>query len=255
MDRFTDKVAIIAGGASGIGEWAAYRIASEGGSIVIADTNTARAEATCDTIRSQHGASALFVEANLTDEAACQAVVSRTLDTFGRLDVLVNSTGVSPGGGTVIDTSLEHWDKLIDIDLKAIFLMCKYAIPPMIEAGQGSIVNISSIGGMGGAPHGMAFQTAKGGLVNLTKHMAIAHAQQGVRVNCICPGVIYTPLVERWLSNEDAHERARALHPMNRVGKPEETAAAIAFLASDDASFITGAILPVDGGHLARAGA
>mgnify|MGYP000215173721 CR=1 FL=1 len=178
MPRFTDKVVIMAGGASGIGEAAGYRLASEGASVVVADIDTQRGQSTCENIRTKYSTTALFVEADLTDESACQQVLARTLEAFGKLDGLVNSTGVRPGGGTVIDTHLDLWNKLIDIDLKAVFLMCKYAIPPMIEAGHGSIVNVSSIGGMGGAPHGMAFQTAKGGLINLTKHMAIAHAPE-----------------------------------------------------------------------------
>ena len=254
MKRFEGKVVVIAGGASGIGQDAAYRLASEGANVVIADMNRNTGESTVNKVKADYDVSALFVKADLTIESDCKRVAQETLDHFGRLDVLVNSTGVPVGGGTTIDTTLEHWNKLIDVDLKAVFLMSKYAIPPMIDAGKGAVVNVSSIGGMRGSATGMAFQAAKGGVINLTRHMAVAHAQQGVRVNCICPGVIRTPLVEEWLADEEGYRRACSWHAMNRVGTPQETSAAIAFLASDEASFITGAILAVDGGHLAKGG-
>jgi NAD(P)-dependent dehydrogenase (short-subunit alcohol dehydrogenase family) len=249
--RFEGRAALIAGGASGIGRGAAIRLAQEGAAVAIADINAETGGETCRQVEAM-GGSALFVLADVTEELDCRRMVEETVRELGRLDVLVNSTGVPTGGGTVVDTTLEHWNKLLDVDLKAVYLASRFAVPEMVKVGGGAIVNVSSIGGLRGSLTGMAFQAAKGGVINLTRHMAIAHAAQHIRVNCICPGVIDTPLVERWLSDPQEYKRACALHPMNRIGKPEETAAAIAFLASDEASFITGAVLPVDGGFLAK---
>lgn len=248
--RFAGKVALITGGGSGLGRAAAMRLAQEGGVIGLAGR---RLETTCkvrEEIESL-GGKALAIQCDVGQELDCQQMVEQIIGEFDRLDVLITCAGIHGGGQTVVDTPLEIWEQVLNTDLKGAYLSSKFAIPQMRKVGGGSIVHVSSIGGMRGSSQGMAFQSAKGGLINLTRHMAVAHGPENIRVNCICPGVVTTPLTEQWLSDPRVHKIVCTWHPMNRIGKPEEFAAAAAFLASDEASFITGAILPVDGGYLA----
>jgi len=176
-------------------------------------------------------------------------MVKETVKAFGRLDVLFTSAGVG-AGGTVVDISEEDWDRVVNLDLKGVYLSSKFAIPEMRKVGGGAIVHISSIGGLRGIS-GASFNAAKGGVINLTRSMAVAHAAENIRVNCVCPGYIATPIIQRILDDPERLKRVSARHPMGRIGKAEEVAAAVAFLASDEASFITGAIHAVDGGYLA----
>ena len=247
-DRFEGKVAIITGGASGIGKATAERLASEGAAVVIADVDQAKGQAACREVE-QAGGKAVHIPTDVTSAADTEKMVSLTLAHFGRLDVLVPAAGKG-AGGTVDNTSEEDWDSVVDLDLKGVFLSAKFSIPQMRKTGGGAIVCISSIGGLRGDWGGPAFSAAKAGVVNLTRHLAIAHAAENIRVNCICPGVIETPLTTNWLSKPKVLEAVTARHPIGRLGTAEEVAAAAAFLASDEASFITGAILPVDGGSL-----
>lgn len=248
--RFKNKVALITGGGSGIGRATAIRLAQEGAAIGVVGRNLDKIKKVSQYIETQ-GGQAIGIQCDVTSESDCRHMIEQIIQRFSRLDVLVCSAGIHGGGETVVDTPVALWDEVLNIDLRGAYLSAKFAIQEMHKLGGGAIVNISSIGGMHGSSHGTAFQSAKGGLINLTRHMAVAHAPENVRVNCICPGVIETPLTQRWLSHWRTYRQVRKWHPMNRLGAPEEVAAAVAFLASNEASFITGAILPVDGGYLA----
>ncbi len=248
--RFENKVALITGGNSGLGRAIAIRLAIEGATIGVLGRDLEKALQVRQEIESL-GGKALEIKCDITEESDCQSAVEQIINQFNRLDVLCTSAGIHGGGHTVVDTPVELWNQVIDTDLKGAYLISKFSIPEMRKVGGGSIVHICSIGGLRGFPEGMAFQSAKGGVINLTRHMAVAHATENIRVNCICPGVITTPLTENWLSNPETYIKVCQWHPMNRIGEAKEVASAAAFLASDEASFITGAILPVDGGYLA----
>lgn len=248
MRRFEGKVALITGGGSGLGRASAVRLAEEGASIAVADINPKGGQETVRQVQSA-GGRGLFVLADTTKTEDVKRMVAETVDTFGRLDVLFPSAGVG-AGGDVVETTEEHWDRVLGLDLRGVYLTCKYVIPEMRENGSGAIVLVASIGGVLGN-WGASFCAAKGAIVNLTRQMALAHAPENIRVNCICPGYIATPIIQGILDNPERLKRTAARHPMGRIGQPEEVAATVAFLASDEAAFITGAILAVDGGYLA----
>lgn len=249
--RFKGRCVLITGGGSGIGRGTAHRIAAEAGAVVVADIDENRARGVVAELH-EIGASAVAVKCDVTIESDCERAVGIAVGGYGRLDGLLTAAGVHGPGNTVVDTTVEMWDEVINLDLRGAFLASKYAVPAMRESEGGAIVHISSIGGLRGSTHGLPFQTAKGGLINLTRHMAVAHANESIRTNCICPGVIETNLTKEWLGqSEETYRKVCAWHPMNRIGTVEEVAATVAFLLSYEAGFINGAIIPVDGGYLA----
>jgi len=246
--RFSGRSALITGGGAGIGRATALLMGAEGASVAVMDIRAERADAVASELEAS-GFSAKAIVGDVTKAEDNARAVDETVQAFGRLDILVTAAGVG-SGATVVDIEEEYLNYLLEIDLKSVILASRSAIPEMRKTGGGSIVHISSIDGVRGRQNSV-FAAAKAGIVGLTKSMAIAHVRENIRVNCVCPGVILTPLTERWLADEKTLREVSAWHPMDRVGTPEEVAAAIGFLASDEASFITGAILPVDGGYTA----
>ena len=245
MDRLEGRVALVTGAASGIGEATALRFAAEGAQVVGVDL--ADGERWSDVDAAAPGAS--FHVCDVTDEAAVAQVVADARERHGRLDVVVNAAGVA-GGGPVHMVDLEEFRRVVRVNLEGTFLVCKHTLVPMIEQRSGSIVNIASIEGIEGTEGGSSYNASKGGVVLLTKNMAIDYGRLGIRVNCICPGFIDTPMFRSVMGGMGPiAEKYRARHKLGRFGRPEEIASAAAFLASDDASFVTGHPLVVDGGY------
>ena len=247
MQRFTGKVALITGAGSGIGQATALRLAAEGAAVAVADIDAERGGETCRQIQAA-GGRALFLEVDVTETEANRRMVAAIMTEFGRLDVFLPAAGVG-AWATMLTLEEEEWDRVVNLDLRAVFLGCKCAVEQMAQQRNGAIVTISSLGGLRGnfAPH---FAAAKGGVLQLTQSIAVLHAGDGIRANCVCPGYIDTPILKGMSS--EWREQAGASAPLARMGQADEVAAAIAFLASDDASFITGTALAVDGGYLAQ---
>ncbi|HZE26552.1 MAG TPA: SDR family NAD(P)-dependent oxidoreductase [Terriglobales bacterium] len=251
--HLANQVALITGGTSGIGEATALVFAREGARVVITGRNEKRGHAVTEGVL-QAGGKAIFLRTDVRKAVECERAVKETVKAFGRLDILFNNAGIFYPHDT-LECSEEEWDEQIDINLKGTFLMSKYALPGMIAQGRGVIVNNSSGWGIVGGDRAVAYCASKGGVVLLTKAMAIDHGRQGIRVNCICPGDVETPMLPqdakmRGLKWED-YIAGCANRPLGRVGTAVEIAKAVLFLASEDSSFMTGAALVVDGGGTA----
>ncbi len=246
----TGKVAIVTGGAAGIGRATALLLARAGAAVAVVDLDQVGGESLAQQIAGT-GGRAIFIPADVSQEAACQRAVERTVREFGRLDILFNNAGIVRRA-TVVETTTEEWDRVMAVNVRAVFLLCKYTIPHMAAAGGGSIVNNASGWGIVGGARAAAYCASKGAVVQLTRAMAIDHGGQNIRVNCICPGDTDTALLRseaRQLGVDEASFLAEAAdRPLRRIAQPEEIAQAVLFLASDAASFVTGAVLAVDGG-------
>ena len=249
--RLQGLYCVVTGGASGIGAATVRRFAAEGAHICILDRDLSAAEA----LAAELGDSHLAMELDVRFEAGVEQVAEAVYDRWGNVDVLVNNAG-SELNKTYDETTVEEWDKVLDTDLKGPWLLCKHFVPRMVERGSGSVINISSLNGLVGFPLSTAYGSAKGGLVVFTRDMAIELATSGVRINCVCPGVIETPMMERWTDlmpdKEEAKAMLRGVMPIGRMGTAEEVAAAILFFASEDSSLCQGAVLSVDGGFTAQ---
>ena len=250
MKKLEGKVAIVTGAASGIGRASAHLFAREGAEVVVADLPSTAGDETAARIR-QDGGQALFVPVDVAEPAMVEHMVRAAVETFGRVDVLFNNAGVN-FPGTVVDVTEEIWQRSLDVNLKGVMLGCRFAIPQMLENGGGSIVNTASMLGLVASPRQAPYAAAKGAVVQLTRQIAVDYAARNIRVNCICPSEVDTPMNRRFIEGTPdpaaARRRVLARIPLNRMAEPEEIAAVALFLASDDSSYVTGVALPVDGG-------
>jgi NAD(P)-dependent dehydrogenase (short-subunit alcohol dehydrogenase family) len=258
MTRLKGKVALVTGAASGIGQATALRFAAEGAHIAAVDLNEAALTEAVETINA-NGAEAVPVAADVSDSVQVQAAVQKAVDTFGRLDIVFNGAGVSGrrwGDGPVADCTEDAWTRTLNINLTSMFLVCKYAVPCLLRAGGGAIVNLSSVLGIVGGDDDFAthaYAASKAGIIGLSRAMAVYYAPRGIRVNVIAPSLIATPMSRRAQSDPHILGRLKDLQPLTGAfGRPEDVAAAAAYLASDDARFVTGAVLTVDGGWTAQ---
>ena len=255
--RLESKVALITGGGSGIGRACAEMFAREGAKVAVSDISLERAQATTQFVTS-HGGDAIAISGDVSVGDDAQNMVSATVEKFGKLDVLVNSAGVSARNAMPKGSSPEEvWDKVMDVNLKGTYMVSWHAMPEMAKSGGGSIINLSSIMGLVGYPVGMGggfnpYNPSKGGVLQFTRNLAIDSASKNVRVNCICPGYVETNLTSALTKDAEALSRLETLHPIGRLGQPEEIAYAALYLASDESGFVTGTPLVVDGGYTAQ---
>jgi NAD(P)-dependent dehydrogenase (short-subunit alcohol dehydrogenase family) len=252
MRRFEGKVALVTGGGSGIGRATSLAFANEGAKVVIDDINVKGGEETVRLIK-EAGGEAVFVKADVSKAAEVEAMVQKAVDTYGHLDCAYNNAGVGEPLKRVHKTSEDNWDRLMATNLKGVYLCMKYEIPHMLKQGKGAIVNTASLAGLKGLSGQAAYVASKHGVVGLTKSAAIEYATLGIRVNCICPGVINTPLIAPNMKGRPQVEKGYIdMEPIGRLGRPEEIASAVLWLCSDEASFAVGSIFSVDGGVVAR---
>ena len=248
--RFADKVAVITGGASGIGAATALQLAREGAKVMIADISAAGAD-TAARLAAQ-GFDVAYERVDVSKEEHICSMVNATVSRWSRLDIMVANAGIS-GVGRADATSLESWQRVLDVNLTGVFLCSKHAVPAMRANGGGAIVNTASVMGLVGPRGAVAYASAKGAVVNLTRATALDYAAENIRINAVCPGFLNDPTNSGGAARSEAEmQQLIARHPIGRIGRPEDIAHAIAFLASDEASFITGTCLVVDGGYTAQ---
>ena len=243
--RLEGRVATITGGGSGIGFATAVRFASEGAKVVIVDTNAESGEAAAKEV------GGIFVKANVTETADVENMYKVAFDTYGRIDIAFNNAGISPpDDDSILTTGLDAWDRVNKVNLTSVFLCCKYVIPYMQKAGKGSIINTASfVATMGAATSQIAYTASKGGVLSMTRELGVQFAREGIRVNALSPGPVNTPLLQELFAKDKERAARRLVHiPMGRFAESSEIAAAVAFLASDDSSFITASNFLVDGG-------
>ena len=252
--NLTDKTVLITGGASGIGYAAVQAFLNQQANVVVADIDEAQGEAM---IRKENNDRLHFVQTDITDEPACQNAIRSAVDKFGGLDVLINNAGIEIVA-PIHEMELSDWDKVLNVNLTGMFLMSKHALKYMLKSGKGNIINTCSVGGVVAWPDIPAYNASKGGVLQLTRSMAVDYAKHNIRVNCVCPGIIDTPLNEKsFLENnegtlEEIKKEKAKVNPLLRLGKPEEIANVMLFLASDLSSYMTGSAIAADGGYTAQ---
>lgn len=245
MGKLQNKVAVITGGASGIGAATAKLFVSEGAKVVLVDLNEEKGKAFESELKTLN-AEALFVKANITNEEEVAHIFKQTIEAFGKVDVVFNNAGIGRVHSSH-DLAYSEWRNTVNVDLDGVFLVAREAIREMLKAGGGAIVNTASMYGWVGSPGSAAYNAAKGGVINLTRSLALEYAEQNIRINSLCPGFIDTPIIP-----EESKQALAQLTPMKRLGQAEEMAKAVLFMACDDSSFMTGNSLTVDGGYTAQ---
>lgn len=252
MAQMDGKVAIVTGGSSGIGRASALLFAREGARVVVADVDADGGEETVRMIK-ESGGEGLFLATDVARAADAEAMVEQTIDAFGRLDYALNNAGLEPLPCTTADVPEDDWDQVMAVNLKGVYLCMKYEIPKILDIGTGAIVNMSSGAGLGGVAFGAAYSASKHGVIGLTRSAALDYAPWGIRVNAICPGVVRTPTLERYIDALGMGEEPFVtMEPVGRMGTPIEIAEMVVWLCSDASSFVTGAAIPVDGGLTAK---
>lgn len=246
-----NKIALVTGGASGIGQAIARVWAREGASVIVSDIDAQAGEQTVQLVREQ-GGEAVFMAADAGSASDHEALVAQILRRFGRLDVACNNAGIGGINAATADYPLDAWEQVLRINLSGVFYGCKYQIAAMLQNGGGSIINMASILGSVGFATASAYTAAKHGVVGLTKAAAIEYSAHGVRINSVGPAFIHTPMISGLEQDAGIHAMLVGAHPIGRLGQPEEVAELVTWLASDKASFVTGAYYPVDGGYLSR---
>lgn len=247
--RLKGKTAIVTGGGSGIGRSTAILFAREGARVAVADIDSPSGEETVSIIK-ESGGEAVFIKTDVKDANQIRELVTITVQSFGGLNILFNNAGVANSEVRSVDLSEDEWDHVVDINLKGVFLGIKYAIPELIKSGGGAIINTSSLLGLKGKKYQAPYNASKAGVVVLTQNAALEYGKYNIRVNAIAPGVIDTKIIEGWRQDERKWPIIKRANALGRIGSPDEVAHAVLFLASDEASFITGATLSVDGGGL-----
>lgn len=243
--RLVGRSAVITGGASGIGLAAARRLAAEGAHVVVADLNPAAGEAAAEEV------GGLFVRTDVADEADVIALYAATHEAYGSVDIAFNNAGINPtDDGSILDTGLDAWRRVQEVNLTSVFHCCKHVLPYMREQGRGSVINTASfVAVMGAATSQISYSASKGGVLSMSRELGVQFAREGIRVNALCPGPVNTPLLQELFATDPEQAQRRLVHvPAGRFAEPEEIAAAVAFLASDDASFVNAATFLVDGG-------
>jgi NAD(P)-dependent dehydrogenase (short-subunit alcohol dehydrogenase family) len=249
--EWRDKVALITGGGTGIGRATAHLLAQRGARVVVIGRRAEKLTEVVDEIQ-QYGGSAIAMAGSVSREEDVQDVVQRALQKLGNIDILINNAGISGSGQPIHEMSDEVWHRVIEANLTGTFRMTRAVLPNMMNVKCGSIVNVASVSGLVSFLSDAAYSSAKAGVIMMTKHVAVEYAKYNIRCNCVCPAVVKTPMVEPFLPDRSTVELVNRMHPLGRMASPDEIAKAISYLASDDAGFVTGAVLTIDGGVTAQ---
>jgi NAD(P)-dependent dehydrogenase (short-subunit alcohol dehydrogenase family) len=250
INRFVNKVAVVVGATSGMGEASAYRLAEEGAALLIVGRREQKGLRVVKNIEDNSG-KASFFKADISELEDCKKIIDGAIERYGKIDALINIAGISISKG-IEELTIQDWDYEINSNLKSYYLLCKYAVP-FLKKTRGNIVNMASMVGLVGKANHCSYSASKGGIISMSKSMALDLAKYGIRVNIICPGWIRSEMNENWFQQKGDKEQGirdqiNKMHPFGRIGEPEEVASVIAFLASEDASFITGVAMPIEGG-------